>query len=99
MFVKSSCLLWAPAHFISCFVNHLNRASVKNFFLKSLCVEGEGHSKDIVERSVGDVQEMGDAHFSYISWYKQSAKLAQELFGFMEYLTGHKLTAKLSLRC
>lgn len=62
-------------------------------------MEGEGHSKDIVGRSVGDGREMADAHFSYINWYKQSAKLAQEWFHFMEYLTGHKLAAKLSLRC
>lgn len=37
--------------------------------------------------------------FPYINWYKWSATLAQELYGFMEYLTGHKVTAKLSLRC
>lgn len=61
-------------------------------------MEREGHSKDIVERSVGNVWEVADAHFSYINWYKWSATLAQELYGFMEYLTGHK-TAKLSLRC
>lgn len=34
-----------------------------------------------------------------MNWYKWSATLAQELYGFMEYLTGHKVTAKLSLRC
>lgn len=62
-------------------------------------MEGEGRSKDIVERSVGNVREVADAHFSYINWYKWSATLAQELYGFMEYLTGHKVTAKLSLRC
>lgn len=38
-------------------------------------------------------------HFSCINWYKWSATRAQELYGFMEYLTRHKLTAKLSLRC
>lgn len=38
-------------------------------------------------------------HFSYINWYKWSATLAQELYGFMKYLTGHKVTAQLSLRC
>jgi len=62
-------------------------------------MEGEGPSKNIAERSVGNVWEVADAHFSYINWYKWSAVVAQELYGFMEYLTGHMVTAKLSLRC
>lgn len=62
-------------------------------------MKGEGHSKDTVERSVGNVWEVADVHFSYLNWYKWSATLAQELYGFMEYLTGHKVTAQLSLRC
>ena len=62
-------------------------------------MKGEGHSKDTVERSAGNVREVADAYFSYMNWYKWSATLAQELYGFMEYLTGHKVTAQLSLRC
>lgn len=62
-------------------------------------MKGEGHSKDIVEGSVGNGQEVAGARFSYRNWYKWSATLAQELYGFMEYLTGYKVTAKLSLRC
>lgn len=62
-------------------------------------MKGEGRSKDTVERSAGNMWEVADAYFSYEIWYKWSATLAQELYGFMEYLTGHKMTAQLSLRC
>lgn len=60
VFVKSSCLHWALAHvcFLLCepFKPGFYETNKQKFFkIKSLCVKGEGHRKDTVERSVDNV--------------------------------------------
>lgn len=44
VFVKSLCLHWSPAHFVSCFVNHLKGASI-NKQTKKITLCGRGRTQ------------------------------------------------------
>lgn len=76
-------------------MNHLNGASINKQKIliikkKSLCVEGEGHIKDI-ERSVGNVREVADAHFSIYKLVQMECNTSTRivwLYGIFDWTQG-----------